>query len=59
MTVTAGIAANDTRPAPDMVREVGERIRDAMAQRHADGAEAHEPDLITVAIRLIEGLDAA
>jgi hypothetical protein len=59
MTVTAGIAANDTRPAPNTVREVGERIRDALAQRYADGAEAREPDLITVTIRLVEGLGAA
>lgn len=58
MTITAGIAANDTRPAPDTIREVGERIRDALAERHADGAEAREPDLITVTIRLVEGIDA-
>jgi hypothetical protein len=57
-TITAGIAADVSRPAPDTVREVGERIRDALAQRHADGAEAREPDLITVTIRLVEGLDA-
>jgi hypothetical protein len=58
-TITAGIAADVSRPAPDTVREVGERIRDALAQRHANGAEAREPDLITVTIRLVEGLGAA
>ncbi|MGU3411128.1 hypothetical protein ACLBWP_13530 [Microbacterium sp. M1A1_1b] len=47
--ITAGIAASDARPAGDTVREVGERIRDQLA------ADGEQPDLISVAIRVIEG----
>lgn len=48
VTVTAGIAVSDARPAGDTLREVGERVRDLLA----DGGE--HPDLISVAIRLID-----
>ncbi|MFS0731629.1 hypothetical protein ABC270_16330 [Curtobacterium sp. 1P10AnD] len=47
--IAAGIAVSGDRPAPDTVREVGERVRDLVDQRVDGGA-----DLVTVTIRLVE-----
>lgn len=52
VTVRAGIAANDGRPAGDTLREVGERVRDELT------AAGEHPDLVTVSVRVIEGLGA-
>lgn len=53
LRVGAGIAVDDSRPATDTVREVGERIRDLVDERA--GAPA---DVVEVTIRLIEGIGA-
>ncbi|MGL3198265.1 MULTISPECIES: hypothetical protein [Curtobacterium] len=50
--VAAGIAVSGDRPAPDTVREVGERVRGLVDQWVEGGA-----DLVTVTVRLVE--DAA
>lgn len=51
LRIGAGIAVDDARPAPETVREVGERIRDLVDER--TGAPA---DLVEVTIRLVEGI---
>lgn len=51
LRVAAGIAVDDGRPAPETLREVGECIRDTVA-----AASAADADLVSVTIRLVEGL---
>lgn len=48
--IVAGIGVSDDRPATDTVREVGERIRDAV-----DAVDGPPADLIDVRVRLVEG----
>lgn len=50
--IAAEIAVDGARPAPDTVREVGERIRSVV-----DAEPGPRPDTISVVVRLVE--DAA
>lgn len=53
LRVHAGIAVEDTRPATETVREVGERVRDLVDERTGGPA-----DLVAVTIRLVEDIGA-
>ncbi|GGL74442.1 hypothetical protein LQK89_03460 [Curtobacterium sp. C1] len=49
LRLTTHIAVDDRRPAPDTLREVGERLREVV-----DGVPGPSADLITVTIRVVE-----
>lgn len=63
LRITTGISVDGHRPAPQTIREVGEAIRahvdgtgDSGDSGDTDGSGATTTELISVTIRLVEGI---